>query len=334
MTRPGPTTDRLTRSRRNPFAAVLLDRADELRNDPNWLNEALESPQTRFLPLWKGRAPIDPSRRDAEVIYVGPEARTWLAAPPTLLGRDEHRSYFAIPLDDREQRDLIDRHPGAEFFGLRSAADGLHEKHAGILAYAKAILYWQYRNGFCSACGSGNRIESAGHRLVCSNPGCGRESFPRIDPSVIVLVTHGDACLLGRNARWPERRFSALAGYVEPGESLEDAVVREVFEESRVRLSSIEYVSSQPWPFPASTMCGFYATAEDRHCEPTEEMTEVRWFTAESLARSVRDGEIRIPPPISIAFRLISDWHEQQTGEDLEPLVRASGGWISRKGIK
>jgi NAD+ diphosphatase len=196
------------------------------------------------------------------------------------------------------------------------------------------MLYWQYRNAYCGFCGSPHRVESAGHRLKCLNPDCGRESFPRIDPSIIVLVTHGDACLLGRNARWPERRFSALAGYVEPGESLEDAVTREVHEESGVRLSSLSYVSSQPWPFPASAMCGFYAEAESRSCTATDEIEELRWFTAAELACAIENDEIRVPPPVSIAFQLISDWFERQGGGQLEPLVRASGGWIARKGIK
>ena len=138
-------------------------------------------------------------------------------------------------------------------------------------------------------------------------------------------MTQADACLLGRNASWPQRRFSTLAGFVEPGESLEDAVVREVYEEARVRLSDIRYVSSQPWPFPASAMCGFYAEAASRDCAETDEMEEVRWFTAPELAAAIESGDIRVPPPVSIAFRLISDWYESRTGDDLEALVRAQG---------
>ena len=211
------------------------------------------------------------------------------------------------------------------------ASIDMDAKHAGVLAYAKALHYWQHRHAFCGACGHPNRLESAGHRLVCSNEECGRQSFPRIDPAIIVLVTQGDACLLGHNANWPPRRFSTLAGFVEPGESLEDAVVREVFEESGVRLREIHYVSSQPWPFPASAMCGFYAEAATRECRPSDELAEVRWFSVAELDAAVAADEVRLPPPVSIAFRLIADWYQQQCGRDLEPLVRRAGNWLRRE---
>jgi NAD+ diphosphatase len=149
-----------------------------------------------------------------------------------------------------------------------------------------------------------------------------------------VLVTHGDACLLGRNSNWPPKRFSTLAGFVEPGESLEDAVVREVFEEAQVRLKDIRYISSQPWPFPASSMCGFYAEAECRDCGASDEMEELRWLTAREMEAAVTSDEVRLPPPVSIAFQLIADWYRQQCGNDLGKLAREAGSWLSRKGLK
>ena len=158
--------------------------------------------------------------------------------------------------------------------------------------------------------------------MKCSNDECARESFPRIDPAIIVLVTHEDACLLGRNGKWPAKQFSTLAGFVEPGESLEDAVVREVYEEVQVLLQGIRYVSSQPWPFPASAMCGFYAEAIDRNCGNSEEVEETRWFTVESLTRAVEQNEVRLSPPVSIAFRLLADWFKNNGGGNLEDLVR------------
>jgi NAD+ diphosphatase len=333
---PGPdlSIDRLTRSQRNTFTSVRLDRLVEYRDDPEWVAAALASPEARIVPQWRGRSLLDLRKTDRPVVYLAPEELSATPTPPTLLGRDRHHCYFAAALDDEEKTRVLSRYPGADFLDLRLASIDLREKHAGILAYAKALLYWQYRNVYCGSCGAPTRLESAGHRLSCTDETCGRESFPRIDPAVIMLVTHGDACLLGRNTRWPERRFSTLAGYVEPGESLEDAVTREVFEEAQVRLAGIRYVSSQPWPFPASTMCGFYAEAADRSCAPTEEMEEVRWFTAPELARAIEQDEIRVPPPVSIAFRLISDWYESQCGDDLETLVRAAGSWAARKGIK
>ncbi len=184
--------------------------------------------------------------------------------PPTLLGNDGVRDYFAASVTDSQKDAILEKHPKAVFSDLRRASIDMAAKHAGILAYAKALHYWQHRHAFCGVCGSPNLLRSAGHRMVCSNEECERESFPRIDPAIIVLITHRDACLLGRNAKWQPRHFSTLAGFVEPGESLEDAVVREVYEEVQLQLTDIRYVSSQPWPFPASAMCGFYAEAADR----------------------------------------------------------------------
>lgn len=334
MPKPELSIDRHTRSQRNTFTSVRLDRLVEQREDPNWTRRALASPDARIVPQWRGRSLLDLDHPESAVVYLASREIEYGPTPATLLGRDGKHCYFAAAVDDRQKDQLLENHPGAKFLDLRLASIELHEKHAGILAYAKALLYWQYRNVFCGSCGAPNRLESGGHKLNCSNSECGRESFPRIDPAIIVLVTHGDACLLGRNANWPERRFSTLAGFVEPGESLEDAVVREVFEESCVRLAGIRYVSSQPWPFPSSTMCGFYAEAESRECAPTDEMEELRWITANDLARAIEQDDIRVSPPVSIAFRLLSDWYRKQTGEDLEDLVRRSGSWLARKGIK
>jgi NAD+ diphosphatase len=330
--RPDPSVDRITRSRRNLFASVRLDRLAELRDDAEWLSGALASEQTRWVPLWRNRCLLAGSGEGQQAIYLRPGDLDDPAAiqPPTLLGTDGKRCFFAVSINDAQRERLLAAHPGASFLDLRLASIDMDAKHAGVLAYAKALHYWQYRNAFCGVCGSPNRLESAGHKLACSNEECGRTSFPRIDPAIIVLVTEGDACLLGHNAAWPPRRFSTLAGFVEPGESLEDAVLREVFEEAGVRLQAVSYFSSQPWPFPASAMCGFLAEASDRNCAASEEMVELRWLTAGELAAAIAADDVRLPPPVSIAFRLIAEWYEQSTGEDLEPLVRAAGSWRPR----
>ncbi len=328
--------DRVTRSRKNLFTSVRLDRLAEYRDDPDWVQKALESESACFVPLWRGRNLL--AMESGEQVAVYPRSSE-LSLPdegprPTLLGTDGKRYFFALSVGETQKDRLLESRDSARFIDLRLASIDMNAKHAGVLAYAKALLYWQYRHRFCGVCGGANRLESAGHKLVCDNPSCGRQSFPQIDPAIIVLVTHEDACLLGRNSSWPEKRFSTLAGFVEPGESLEDAVVREVYEESRVRLRSIRYVSSQPWPFPSSAMCGFYAEAVSRDCEACDEMDEVRWLTAAEIESALRSDEVRLPPPVSIAFRLISDWYLQQTGGDLERLVRAAGSWLDRKGIK
>jgi NAD+ diphosphatase len=326
--------DRLTRSHRNHFTSVRLDRLVEFRDDPAWIDEALRSPDARFVPQWRGRSLLSATDSERPVVYLRREEIGDTTGAATLLGRDSRHCYFAVAIDEAGHERLLQQRREYQFHDLRLASAQLHEKHAGILAYAKALLYWQYRNAYCGTCGAPNRIASGGHRLICSGPDCGRESFPRIDPAIIVLVTQGDACLLGHNARWPERRFSTLAGYVEPGESLEDAVTREVFEEASVELSAIRYVSSQPWPFPASAMCGFYAEAAARDCAPSEEMTELRWFDPPALARAIERDEIRVPPPVSIAFRLIADWYRRACGEALEDRVPGTASWAPRERLE
>jgi NAD+ diphosphatase len=246
--------------------------------------------------------------------------------PPTLLGTDGKRYFFAVSINDQQRDEILQLRPQARFVDLRRASVDMDAKHAGVLAYAKALHYWQHRHVFCGVCGHPNRLQSSGHKLVCSNEECARQTFPRIDPAIIVLVTHGDACMLGHNPNWPARRFSTLAGFVEPGESLEDAVVREVYEESRVRLRDIRYVSSQPWPFPASSMCGFYAEAEARNHTVSDEMEELRWYSCSELEAAIATKELLLPPPVSIAFRLIADWFRAQSGGDLEQLTREALG--------
>lgn len=327
--------DRVTRSHRNTFTSVRLDRLAEKRDDAAWLESARHSAKARFVPLWRNLSLLQHSDGEQKAVYLKAGEFGFPAGQsPTLLGADYKRCFFAVPVDDELKDDLLARYPGAAFQDLRLASVDMHARHAGVLAYAKALLYWQYRHAFCGICGAPNQLKSAGHRFRCSNDGCRRESFPRIDPAIIVLVTHGDACLLGRNARWPEKRFSTLAGFVEPGESLEDAVAREVFEESQVRLGDIRYVSSQPWPFPSSAMCGFYAEALSRDCSTTDEMEQLRWQTAEELRHAVENDIVRVPPPVSIAFRLIADWYRKQCGGSLEDVARNAGSWAPRKGIK
>lgn len=318
--------DRHSKSRGNRFTSVRLDRLVERRDDRDWVRAAMQSEKARFVPLWRSRSLIDDSGESHVAVYLKPGELNELDSvqPPTLLGTDGKRYFFAVSINDTQREEVIARHPGAKFVDLRRASVNMDAKHAGVLAYAKALHYWQYRQNFCGVCGTPTVLLSSGHRLVCGNEECAREFFPRIDPAIIVLVTHGDACLLGRNVRWPPRRFSTLAGFVEPGESLEDAVVREVYEEAGVQLSRIEYVSSQPWPFPASAMCGFFAEAVSMDCCTSDELEELRWVTVDQLVAAVEGQEVLLSPPVSIAFRLLAEWFEKNGGGDLDTLARAA----------
>ena len=317
-------TDPLARSRRNQFTAVRLNREVELRDDSRWVKQTLKDPNTRFVPLWHSRSLLERTVDGTLAIYLSPAdlSEPDRIQPPTLLGNDGEREYFAVSVTNSQKDEILAKFPQARFADLRRASIDMAAKHAGILAYARALHYWQHRHAFCGVCGEPNLLRSAGHRMMCSNEECARESYPRIDPAIIVLVTHKDSCLLGRNAKWPPKQFSTLAGFVEPGESLEDAVVREVYEEVQLQLQKIRYVSSQPWPFPASAMCGFYAEALDRNSGSSEEVDETRWFTVESLTHAVLNNEVLLSPPVSIAFRLLADWFRKNGGGNLEEVVR------------
>ena len=303
---------------------MRLDRLVEYRDNADWVAAAQNSEAARFVPLWRSRCLLATKQEGQIAVYLKPGELDHLDSiqPPTLLGTDGKRYFFAVSINDSQRETILAAHPEAQFIDLRRASVEMDAKHAGVLAYAKALHYWQHRHGFCGVCGHPNRLCSAGHKLVCGNEECTRQSFPRIDPAIIVLVTQDDACLLGRNANWAPKHFSTLAGFVEPGESLEDAVVREVFEEAQVRLKEIRYISSQPWPFPASAMCGFYAEAENRECAASEEMDELQWFTVPELETAVLEDSVRLSPPVSIAFRLLADWYFKRCGRDLEQLVR------------
>ena len=179
---------------------------------------------------------------------------------------------------------------------------------SALLAYAKGLAHWHARHRFCGVCGEGTEAKDAGHVRVCTGPDCATQHFPRTDPAVIMLVTDGDRCLLGHNKRFPERIYSTLAGFVEPGESLEEAVAREVLEETGVRVGRVQYHSSQPWPFPASIMLGFHAEAESEAITvQAAELVDARWFSRAEIANFEQLG-LRLPRPDSIARRLVEHW--------------------------
>jgi NAD+ diphosphatase len=204
----------------------------------------------------------------------------------------------------------FDPPPGTSFEELRPLSPRLPAEQAGLLAYARALTIWRKRQRFCGVCGFEALPERAGHVIRCTNQTESHEFFPRIDPAIIVLVTDGERALLGRQASWPAGRYSTIAGFVEPGESLEDAVLREVFEETGVVVTNPRYDSSQPWPFPSSLMIGFQAQAQRGSAIRTgDELEDARWFTRAEI-RS--DGLPLVPPSHSISYRLISTWLESE----------------------
>ncbi len=227
----------------------------------------------------------------------------------SFLGKDAKLNWFA-----RYANELDDEIPG-RWLDLRSVAQFLPSDEANLAAYACALLHWQKHARYCGACGARTELRSAGHKTVCSD--CAIEYFPRTDSVVIAIVEHDGACLLGRQATWPAKRYAALAGFVEPGESLEAALKREVMEEAGVSIESARYIASQPWPFPTSLMIGFLATAKNKQMSIGVELEDARWFTPEQLETAVNDGEISLPSFYSLSRHLIEVWFRERTERQL-----------------
>jgi NAD+ diphosphatase len=291
----------------NVFAGPYLDRAAHLRKDAGFVASALADPGSLLVPLWQARNLLQRAghARSAALVEVRHSLRAEVPdGELVLLGLFRGRACFAADLAAEPAQDLP---PDTGFEDLRVAGGLLPQDEAGLLAYARAMVLWRRRHRHCGSCGAPARSESAGHVMKCTDPACGAEQFPRLDPAIIVLVTDGERALLGRQAAWPAGRYSTIAGFVEPGESLEDAVVREVLEETGVTVLDADYHSSQPWPFPSSLMIGFTArAAPDAVPRADEELEDVRWFTREQIA----SGTPGLPPPQSVSFRLIADWYD------------------------
>jgi NAD+ diphosphatase len=291
----------------NVFAGPYLDRAAHLRKDAGFVASALADPGSLLVPLWQARNLLQRAghARSAALVEVRHSLRAEVPdGELVLLGLFRGRACFAADLAAEPAQDLP---PDTGFEDLRVAGGLLPQDEAGLLAYARAMVLWRRRHRHCGSCGAPARSESAGHVMKCTDPACGAEQFPRLDPAIIVLVTDGERALLGRQAAWPAGRYSTIAGFVEPGESLEDAVVREVLEETGVTVLDADYHSSQPWPFPSSLMIGFTArAAADAVPRADEELEDVRWFTREQIA----SGTPGLPPPQSVSFRLIADWYD------------------------
>jgi NAD+ diphosphatase len=296
--------------RPNIFAGSPLDRLDSHRKDAGWVAAQLASPSACFLPVWRGRNLFcgeQGALRAARLTARDIEAHL-ASSPWAMLGRSGHDIVFCLDLSQWDEplgAEALANLPGARFDDLRRIGGVLPEADAAILAHARGLMHWRARHRFCGVCGAACTARDAGHVLGCT--GCGAAHFPRTDPAVIMLVTHGERALLGHPARFRDYPvFTTLAGFVEPGESLEEAVAREVWEEAGVRVADVRYSASQPWPFPASIMLGFTARATtDTIQADKDELVEARWFTRDE-ARA-QDGFV-LPPDLSIARRLIDAW--------------------------
>ena len=286
----------------NVFAGAFVDRSGERRKDPDWLDEAIQSDESCFVPVWGEQCLVagDPAQM---VLLSREQVADHLDERELIfLGLFRERPAFALTIAAAQP-------PFAEigeFHDLRLLGTVLTPDEANLAAHARALVLWHTSQVFCGRCGARARPQAGGNSRVCTNPDCGHVIFPRVDPAIIVLVAAGDRCLLGRQANWPEGRYSTIAGFAEPGESLEDAVRREVYEETNIRVGKVRYHSSQPWPFPSSLMLGFTAEATSTDIALNDaELEDARWFTRDELTG---DGLPKLPFKVSISRRLVDHW--------------------------
>ena len=297
-----------------PFAGSRLDRASLHRADAGRIMAMQTDARTRILPLWNLKPLLVESAGAAHVALFPPGLCEPLAGPgaaSVFLGLDDSRAVFALDISAAVDPEREGPLAGlGHFQDLRAAAPLLPYDEAAIVGQAKALIDWHQRHGFCPRCGSPTESADAGHRRHC--PHCGADHFPRTDPVVIMLAHAGDACLVGRGHQFQPQMFSALAGYVEPGETIEEAVRREICEETNIRTGRVTYYATQFWPFPSSLMIGCFAEALSRDIVLRDhELAEARWLDR-ATARTLLAGEtvdgIRIPPPLAIAHHLIREW--------------------------
>ena len=295
------------------FSGDYIDRLGEIRNNEAAINAALINPASRFLPIFNERCLI----QDDHAAMLTLEEVSPLIDDLTnaiFLGELAGNSIFAVALKKDEDPSFNN---DCTWAGLRELTDQIAEPEAALLAYAKAMVGWQRRHRHCGVCGTHCQPTEGGFVMTCSQSACSHRSFPRLDPAIIVLVYADDKCLLGRQTRWPDGRFSTIAGFVEPGESLEDSVRREVHEETNIRVGLCSYMASQPWPFPAALMIGFLAEGISNEIRLNDgELAEARWLTRDDIAA----GKVVLPPRVSIAYRLLETWFDEGSGANLESL--------------
>lgn len=297
-----------------PLSHTAVDRSVDKREDEAWLEQAWRDPRSRVLVVGQGRAPVDAS----DQLVLVPPARAPDGAR-FLLGVEDGRAYFAVSAaESRVPGEQPSQHEGpsggegpagVRAASLREVGGVLGDRDAGLMVHAVALQRWHDTHGYCPRCGAATDVGLAGHVRIC--PADGSQHFPRVDPAVIMLVRDADdRVLLARKSSWPEGRHSVLAGFVEPGESLEQAVGREVNEEVGLHVDAVRYMASQPWPFPSSLMLGFIARTSDTALGVDgDEIAEAEWFTRAGLRQATEDRAILLPPGTSIARRLIESWY-------------------------
>lgn len=301
----------------NTFAGNPLNRASERRTDVTWLTEQLNSDQALAIAIWNGKPFVENAKEGGglQIAYLPANMAEELSGGPERLlfmGLWKETAVFAVDLEGGADPAEGPLQGLGRFEDLRASAMRMPHTDAAIVATAKQMFEWRRRHRHCSACGEQSNVVEGGWKRQC--PACKAEHFPRTDPVVIMLAVHEDRCMLGRQEIWPKGMFSALAGFLEPGESVEEACARELEEEAGLKTLSVRYHSTQPWPYPSSLMIGLIAQVEDDNATPDQtELSEVKWFT-KAEARDVLAGKydgVSAPGALAIAHQLLKAWAEE-----------------------
>lgn len=302
------------------FCYSSIDRRGQVRTDVSAIRELWESVDSRTL-LWHEGQFIMHGKQPGLYPFAQLQGVSGFMDEPVYLGRYQGLDYFACKI--HQQQGPFEEN---DYLNLRQASRLVDDHHLGLMFYAQGVLNWSHNHAFCSRCGSETTIINVGHARQCKNRGCAKVLYPKIDPAVIFSIINNKEAepkiLLGRQKAWDEYRYSVIAGFVEPGETLEQAVKREALEETGLKVNNIEYVASQPWPFPDSLMLGFSAEcSEQRITLVDQELEKAEWFSAQEIEKRIKSGRLKMPFEVSISWHLINRWFNEQAGYSLESFL-------------
>ena len=297
--------------KQNSFSTNFLDRASSKRSDDMWINDQFNNGSARIIPVSHSKI-LCTSIQNPRAIYLTKNDFNDVSNARDLsifLGISDKKTYFAIDVESIKSASISKDKNSGKFQDLRQVIPLLSFRDSALLAIARFMINWQSRNRYCGKCGTPTKNAEAGNLRICENTNCGQSHFPSMDPAIIVIVSFEEYCLLGRQKIWPKGMYSTIAGFVEPGESIEDAVIREVEEETGVIVERLEYQHSQPWLFPSSLMLGFAATAKGNEIKiDKNELEDARWFSRKEIKDNLKKGLLRIPGKGTIAYHLIKEW--------------------------
>ncbi len=309
----------------NIFTSEKLSRLTEKRNDETWVREQRGKSNTFFIPILQEKNLINVSFPEPKVAFLKKDQLKNFFDDNirlTLIGELDGSIYFSFPLNNKAADIEKELSKLGIFTSIRKYAALLNKDEATLLSYANALNNWQKHHLFCGKCGSKTNLGLTGHRMDCSNSDCRHQSFPRTDPAIITLIYRDNKCLLVRQKQWQPGQYALVAGFVEPGESLESAVARETYEETGIELDEISYFSAQPWPFPGSIMIGFFAKAITKKITlHDDELEDAKWMTRDEIIEGIKNKTLKHPTTFSIAYRLLETWFNKSSNGKFSEII-------------